>query len=210
MAGTVVLNKRTLPSHKDSSCRCVVSTNLLHYYDISGLLSRTVKALYYQQRHTPCTVLAEQCWRPLSQQTHIPAWYGSTCWTTRTKHQLQPCKSLPIMSLEHYKDSMAQGTCRAAGTIGGFTEGCQGALLVMPGRNKEHQLLALYYFDLDVNLWESSQHDKLLNFLISTFLLWQIIEWIKSMIQLISMWSHWKNKFFFKWLLISKEDMIFR
>ena len=109
MAGTVVLSKQTLPSHKDSSCRCVVSTNLLHYYDISGLLSRTVKALYYQQRHTPCTVLAEQCWRPLSQQTHIPAWSGSTCWTTRTKHQLQPCKSLPILSLEHYKDSMAQG-----------------------------------------------------------------------------------------------------
>ena len=34
------------------------------------------------------------------------------------------------MSLKHYKESTAQGTCRATGTIGGFTEGCQGALSV--------------------------------------------------------------------------------
>ena len=67
------------------------------------------------------------CKRPQSQQTHIPA----PAKTTRTKRQLQPCKSQPIMSLEHYKESTAQGTCRTAGTISGFTGGHHEALFVV-------------------------------------------------------------------------------
>ena len=57
------------------------------------------------------------CKRPQSQQTHIPA----PAKTTRTKRQLQPCKSQPIMSLEHYKESTGKGICRAACTIGDFS-----------------------------------------------------------------------------------------
>ena len=86
---------------------------------------------------------------PRSQRTHIP----SPGKTTRTKRQLQSCKSQPIMR--------AQGTCRAADRM-------------MSGGKKEDQPLALYHFDIYMHIMhstlrKSSQHDKLLSFLISTF-----------------------------------------
>ena len=62
----------------------------------------------------------------------------------------------------------------------------------MPGGNKEHQALALYHFDINVHLLESSQHDKLLSFLISVVCTLADSELIPSTTQPIPMWSHWK------------------
>ena len=124
--------------------------------------------------------LAVQRWRPQSQQTHIPA----PSKTTRTKHQLpshcQPFKSqtlsckrnmygcwwLPV-AVSTPPDILCKRKKMSGGTIGGWTVFNQR----MPVGSKEHQPLALYQFDVDVpvHLQESSQHDKCLSSLISTF-----------------------------------------
>ena len=43
------------------------------------------------------------------------------------------------MSFEYDKESTAQGTCRAAGIIGGFTEGRQGALSVVSPKDARRE-----------------------------------------------------------------------
>ena len=53
------------------------------------------------------------------------------------------------MPSEHHKEFI---TCRAAGTIGGFNERCQGGT-----KSFSH---TLQQFDIDVHLQELLQHDK--------------------------------------------------
>ena len=119
------------------------------------------------------------------------------------KPELQTCKPQQKLSLKNDKESAVQGTCRAAGTIGGFTDGCQGHYRWfhrrMPGGNKEHQPLALYHCDIDVPFRKSPQHDKLLSFLISVVCTFADSELIPSTTQPISTWSHWENTYFVIW-----------
>ena len=113
---TMNWQQTTLPRSKGTSGKLVVSTN--DNIAVEGSQGSIFLALM-----VTCALhrLATWRWRPLFQQTHIPA----PCKITRTKRQLQPCKFQLKVSLEP-KESTAQGTCRAAGTICGFTEGCQG------------------------------------------------------------------------------------
>ena len=107
------LQQAAPPLHKDTSCWRVVSYHRLH--SCLAVKECSLHSLSAQHR------------RPQSQKTHIPA----PAKTARTQCLLQPCKSQPKMALEHYKEFMAQGTCRAAGTINGFTQRWQGALWVV-------------------------------------------------------------------------------
>ena len=151
----------------------------------------------------------------------MPRYYWSwsalcTVWqTVRTKRQLQQCKSQQTRNLIRLQREIAQGICRAAGTISGFSKGCQAQ------RTPATCTIALYQFDIDVLLQESWQHVKLLGSLWSLcfavkFALWQILSWYLqwlNQIEPISMWrqsSHWKNKYFVIWWLVSKQNMIFQ
>ena len=86
--------------------------------------------------------------------------------------------------------------------IGSHTEGHQ-------KRYKEHNPLALFQFDIEVHLQESSGHDKVLSSLIRVFFILADSELIPFITQPISMRSHWKNKWIVIWQLMSKKHMIF-
>ena len=130
----------------------------LCYDDIAVLQSRTARAWYYRRWCAPCTI----------RQRHN---YVLDLFKLTYQHLVElqePSVSFNLailrlkMSLEHDKESIAQGRCRASGTnIGGFTERCQEGT-----KSFSH---TLYQFDIDVNLRETWQHDKVLSSLISSF-----------------------------------------
>ena len=90
------------------------------------------------------------------------------------------------MSLEHNKKSTALGTCRAAGTIVGFTYGCQGALLVVSPkdamRTKNQRLsstgtMSLWHWCALCTFEKACSMTNFSASWLAHFVLWQILSW---------------------------------
>ena len=136
----VTMNQQqaTLPCHNDASCWRVVPTMTIQQSCCRGLSGRgEIMPRYYWCWSTLCTV-----WQ-----------------TIRTKRQLQQCKSQQRRNLIRLQKVIAQGICRAAGTISGFAKRCQG--------RKEHYISLILmcsimcFFEKDssmINFWAPCDH----------------------------------------------------
>ena len=139
MAGTAVLAER------GTSRLCSVQAN-------AGSRQWAVRTLPDSRWHYPCIWFTQRWYSRLVVEDgtlacalHRQAEQLRHPQPASTKGQLQPGKSQLKSLLNTRRISTAQGTCRAVGTIGGFTEGLQRG-------NTEHQPLSLYHFDIDMHL----------------------------------------------------------
>ena len=129
----------TLPCRKDASCLCMVRAMIQSCRrGLSGLDLIIDAGVGIAQPGSAALTSS------LSAKTHLLQHLGKL-------HEPASASTLQFSAKNvswNDKESTVQGTCRAFGTLCGFTKGCQGALSVvsplgqrMPGGNKEYQPL---------------------------------------------------------------------